>query len=108
MTRLALVAGRGALAAALVAELPERPYICALEGFAPHGLAPDLSFRIERLVPFLRHLTEQGITRVAFAGAVSRPRLDPALFDAATAQLVPHLMAAFAAGGQCRVNLFFN
>jgi hypothetical protein len=98
MTRLALVAGRGSLPAALVAELPERPYICALDGFAPEGLTPDLSFRIERLVPFLRHLTDQGITRVAFAGAVSRPRLDPSLFDAATAQLVPHLMAAFAAG----------
>lgn len=98
MTRLALVAGRGSLPAALVAELPERPYICALDGFAPEGLTPDLSFRIERLVPFLRHLTDQGIARVAFAGAVSRPRLDPSLFDAATAQLVPHLMAAFAAG----------
>jgi len=82
----------------VVAELAERPYVCALDGFAPDGLVPDLSFRIERLVPFLRHLTDQGITRVAFAGAVSRPRLDPALFDAATAQLVPHLMAAFAAG----------
>ena len=98
MTRLALVAGRGSLPAALVAELPERPYICALDGFAPEGLTPDLSFRIERLVPFLRHLTDQGITRVAFAGAVSRPHLNPSLFDAATAQLVPHLMSAFAAG----------
>ena len=98
MMRLALVAGRGALAAALVAELPARPYVCALDGFAPDGLVPDLSFRIERLVPFLRHLTDEGITHVAFAGAVTRPRLDPSLFDAATAQLVPHLMAAFAAG----------
>ena len=98
MTRLALVAGRGALAAAVVDELPERPYVCALDGFAPDGLVPDLTFRIERLVPFLRHLTDQGITHVAFAGAVTRPRLDPSLFDAATAPLVPHLMAAFAAG----------
>lgn len=98
MTGLALVAGRGSLAAAVVAELPERPYVCAIDGFAPDGLTPDLTFRIERLVPFLRHLTDQGITQVVFAGAVSRPRLDPSLFDAATAQLVPHLMAAFAAG----------
>jgi DUF1009 family protein len=98
MSRLALIAGRGALPLALVEALPERPYICALDGFAPEGLTPDLTFRIERLVPFLRHLGDQGITRVTFAGAVSRPRLDPSLFDAATAQLVPHLMAAFAAG----------
>lgn len=98
MTDLALIAGRGALPAALLAELDARPYVCALEGFAPEGVMADLSFRIERLVPFLRHLQERGITRVTFAGAASRPRLDPALFDAATAQLVPHLMAAFAAG----------
>ena len=98
MSDLALIAGRGALPAALVAELAERPYICALDGFAPEGLTPDLTFRIERLVPFLRHLGDRGITRVSFAGAVSRPRLDPSLFDAATAQLVPHLMAAFAGG----------
>jgi DUF1009 family protein len=98
MSGLALIAGRGDLPLALVQALPERPYVCALDGFAPEGLAADLTFRIERLVPFLRHLGERGITRVTFAGAVSRPRLDPALFDAATAQLVPHLMAAFAAG----------
>ncbi len=98
MSDLALIAGRGALPLALVQALPDRPYICALDGFAPEGLTADLTFRIERLVPFLRHLGEKGISRVIFAGAVSRPRLDPSLFDAATAQLVPHLMAAFAAG----------
>lgn len=98
MTRLALIAGAGALPAALVAALAERPYVCALDGFAPEGLTPDLTFRIERLVPFLRHLSDQGVTAVTFAGAVRRPRLDPSLFDAATAQLVPQLMAAFAGG----------
>lgn len=98
MSDLALIAGRGALPAALLAELDARPYVCAVDGFAPDGITPDLTFRIERLVPFLRHLGQNGITRVTFAGAVTRPRLDPALFDAATAQLVPHLMAAFAAG----------
>ena len=98
MNTLALIAGRGALPLALVQALATRPYICALDGFAPDGLTPDLTFRIERLVPFLRHLNEHGITRVAFAGAVTRPPLDPALFDAATAQLVPQLLAAFAAG----------
>lgn len=98
MTTLALIAGRGALPLALVQALPERPYICALDGFAPDDFVPDLTFRLERLVPFLRHLEDHGITTVAFAGAVTRPRLDPSLFDAATAQLVPHLMQAFAAG----------
>lgn len=98
MTRLALIAGAGALPAALVAALPDRPLICALEGFSPQGLTPDLSFRIERLVPALRQLQDRGITEVAFAGAVRRPRLDPALFDPATAQLVPRLIAALQSG----------
>lgn len=98
MTDLALIVGRGALPLALVQALEERPYVCALDGFLPDGLIPDLIFRIERLVPFLRHLGDRGITRVSFAGAVSRPRLDPSLFDAATAQMVPQLLAAFAGG----------
>lgn len=102
MSDLALIAGRGALPLALVraleAGLGARPYVCTLDGFLPEDLTPDLTFRLERLVPFLRHLGDLGIRRVCFAGAVSRPRLDPSLFDAGTAQLVPQLMAAFAAG----------
>jgi DUF1009 family protein len=49
-------------------------------------------------VPFLNHLTDQGISQVTFAGAVQRPRLDPSLFDAQTAQLVPRLLPAMQAG----------
>jgi DUF1009 family protein len=95
---LALIAGAGALPAALAATLAERPFIAALDGFPPEGLAPDLTFRIERLYPFFAALHAEGITRIAFAGAVRRPRLDPALFDAATAQIVPRLMHSLAQG----------
>jgi DUF1009 family protein len=94
---LALIAGTGGLPMALLAALPERPYLCALDGFAP-AMAPDVTFRLERLIPFLRHLTDRGITRVCLAGAVTRPRLDPSLFDPATAMLVPQLLAAFQGG----------
>jgi len=38
------------------------------------------------------------VATVTFAGAVQRPRLDPAMFDAATAQLVPRLIAAMGQG----------
>ena len=97
MSRLALIAGQGALPAALIAALAERPLICALDGFAP-AMPADITFRLERLVPFLNALTDQGVTEVTFAGAVQRPRLDPALFDPATAQLVPRLLSAMQAG----------
>lgn len=107
MTALALIVGQGALPAALVAALPTRPLICALDGFMPTGLAVDLVFRLERLALLLRELETRGITDVAFAGAVRRPRLDPALFDAATAQMVPRLLAAMGQGddGALRVVL---
>lgn len=98
MTRTAIIAGAGALPAALAAALPERPFVAALEGFAPAGLTPDLTFRVERLVPFLRALEDAGVTRLCLAGAVQRPRLDPSLFDPATAQMVPRLLAAMGQG----------
>jgi len=96
--RLAIIAGRGDLPAALVAALAERPMIAALEGFAPEGLVPDQVFRIERLMLFLGALRAGGVARVIFAGAVQRPRLDPALFDPATAQMVPRMLAAMQGG----------
>ena len=98
MTRSAIIAGRGGLPAALVAVLPEPALVTCLEGFPPDGLAPEMSFRVERLVPFLRELQDRGVSRVVFAGAVQRPRLDPALFDPQTALLVPRLLGAMQDG----------
>ncbi len=96
--RTAIIAGSGALPAALAAALTEVPLVAALDGFAPEGLTADLRFRVERLVPFLRALSRDGIGQVIFAGAVTRPKLDPALLDEGTAALLPRLMAAMAAG----------
>ena len=98
MSTLAIIAGRGDLPAALVAALAEAPLICALDGFVPAGVVVDLVFRVERLALFLRHLEDAGVTRVVFAGAVTRTRLDPSLFDPHTAQMVPRLLAAMQAG----------
>ncbi len=95
--RTGLIAGRGVLPG-LVAGALDNPLVAALDGFAPDALTPDITFRIERLVPFLDHLAHEGVTRVIFAGAVQRPRLDPALFDPATARLVPQLLAALQGG----------
>ena len=95
---LALIAGRGALPAAIVATCAVRPLVCALHGFVPDGITPDLIFHFERLIPFIDHLLGHGTSHVAFAGAVQRPNLDPALFDPATAQLVPRLLAAMQSG----------
>lgn len=96
--RLALIAGRGALPGIVASALPEPPYVASMDGFLPDTLTPDTVFRLERLVPFLDHLADQGVGQVVFAGAVRRPRLDPSLFDPATAQLVPRMLAAMQGG----------
>jgi len=97
MSRVALIAGAGGLPAALAAML-DAPLVCAPAGLAPEGLPVDLSFHFERLAPFLRALGDRGIDTVVLAGAIHRPRLDPALFDPATAQIVPRLVGAMQQG----------
>lgn len=96
MSRIAVIAGQGALAPAIAARLDD-PLVYALEGFAPDGLAAQ-PFRLERLVPFLDALHDRDVTRVIFAGAIRRPRLDPDLFDPRTAALVPRILAAMQSG----------
>ena len=97
MSRVALIAGAGALPAELAAALGA-PLVCAPVGVVPDGLAVDVAFPFERLVPFLRMLGDRGTETVVLAGAVHRPRLDPALFDRDTAALVPDLLAAMQGG----------
>ncbi|TJZ93726.1 LpxI family protein [Paracoccus gahaiensis] len=96
MSRIALIAGQGALAPAVAACLDD-PLVYTLQGFAPEGL-PATPFRLERLIPFMDELHAQGVTRVIFAGAIRRPRLDPELFDPRTAQLVPRILSALQSG----------
>jgi DUF1009 family protein len=98
MTRTALIAGRGGLPKALAGALAERPLIAAPVRFLPDGLSPDMTFQVERLVPFLHALEDAGVSRVVFAGAVQRPRLDPSQFDPETATLVPRLLEAMRGG----------
>jgi DUF1009 family protein len=95
---LALIAGAGRLPAELVARLSPTPLVCAPAGIFPEGLAVDVAFRFERLAPFLRELVGRGIGRVALAGSMERPQLDPALCDPQTSALMPGLLAAMAQG----------
>ena len=74
MTRTAIIAGQGALPG-LLAEALDAPLLFALDGFAPD--IPAEPFRLERLVPLMDRLADEGVDRVVFAGAVRRPRLDP-------------------------------
>lgn len=102
MSVTAVIAGQGGLPAHLVAALKATgaPYVVgSLDGFPPDLPAEaPISFRIERLVPFLDHLAGLGIDRVVFAGAIRRPRIEPELFDPQTAALVPRIVGAMQTG----------
>lgn len=102
MTKTAIIAGQGALPGLLVQALDRQgtPFrVAEMDGFPASvpGFEP-LRFRIERLVPLMDRLADEGVTRVTFAGAVRRPRLEPEVFDARTAALVPRLLAALQTG----------
>lgn len=95
---LAILAGYGALPQMLAMGHPEALFV-SFEG-------------VDVAVPLPRHfaasfngfgtlfetLHSENITTVTFAGAMSRPALNPAAFDAQTMALAPRLMGAMAGG----------
>lgn len=95
MTRTALIAGEGRLAPAIAATL-DAPLVYALDHLKPQVEARP--FRLERLVPFLDELLDQGVTQVVFAGAIRRPRIEPDLFDARTMTIVPRILMGMQSG----------
>jgi DUF1009 family protein len=95
---LALICGTGALPAAVAAAQDAPPLVCALDGFAPDALAPDLTFQLEHLGSLLGTLGDKGVTEICLCGAIKRPPLDPAQIDAATLPLVPTIKAALGQG----------
>lgn len=98
MTRLALIAGEGALPGVLARHLSDRPWQAwHLEGHPPAEIAAT-PFRIETLGSLLARLRAEGFTGVCFAGRVARPAIDPAHIDAATLPLVPRMMTALQQG----------
>ncbi|WP_050602400.1 LpxI family protein [Ruegeria sp. 6PALISEP08] len=95
---LALIAGTGALPTEVVAQLTDRPLICAMEGFLPDDLNADVVFPLEQLGSFIVDLKARGVTQICLAGAVRRPPIDPSRIDAATLPLVPVIQKAIMSG----------
>lgn len=99
---IALIAGRGRLpqllAGALAAGGDGAPPVYALEGQVPDLPCAVHPFRAETLGSLIAELAGKGLTRICLAGAIHRPALDPARVDAATAPLVPRMIAALGRG----------
>jgi hypothetical protein len=103
----ALICGAGALPGHVAAAMETPPVVCALRGFEPDGLTPEITFRIETLGSLIAWLQARGVGAVCFCGNIRRPEIDPDAIDAATAPLVPRLTEAVAMGddGALRVVL---
>lgn len=95
---LALICGAGALPAAVAQAAPERPLVAVLDGFAPDGLTPDLTFRIETLGTLIATLKARGVSELCLCGHIRRPQVDLAAIDTATMPLIPVLSAALRQG----------
>ncbi|WP_116596962.1 LpxI family protein [Primorskyibacter marinus] len=92
--RLGLLAGSGQLPPCIFQAHPDA-YCVTLKGMPhdlPNGAARE--HRIEQLGALFDDLRAQGVTRVVMAGAMARPELDPAIFDAETVTLAPAFKAA--------------
>lgn len=95
---LAILAGTGALPQMLAAANPQSLFV-SFEGVdvnLPKGRHLAASFN--KFGALFDGLRTNGVTQVVFAGAMTRPALNPAEFDAKTASLAPRLMAAMAGG----------
>jgi len=99
---LALLGGRGALPGLVVAAAEaagRRVLVCGLRTYDADLPRVDIPFRLETLGTLLAELKRRGVREVCLAGAVQRPRLDPAAIDAATAPLVERVVGSLSAQG---------
>lgn len=101
---LALIAGAGALPPVLA---PRAGLVAALKGNDTR-ITPDLTFRLEHLGTLLADLQTRGVTEVCFAGAVTRPEIDPTRIDAATRPLAPRLGEALANGDDSALRIILD
>ncbi len=94
---LAILACDGALPVQIAQAYPDALQI-TLAG-VPHQMgAAAREFRIERLGELFDTLRQAGIARLVFAGALTRPALDPGQFDPLMQTIAPRLIGAMGQG----------
>jgi DUF1009 family protein len=104
---LALVCGSGDLPRAVSDACDTPPVICALSGFVPAGLSPEITFRLETLGSLIAWLHARGVTRICLCGHIRRPTVDLDAVDPATRAYLPRFAEALQLGddGALRVVL---
>lgn len=104
MGRLAIISAKGLLPVELARAVPDA-LIVTLKGVAHDQSGPVHEHQFEKLGALFVDLKSEGVTEVVFAGAMSRPKLDPADFDDFMQATAPRLMAAFGAGDDALLRL---
>ena len=104
MARLGILAGGGALPVALHAAHPEA-CVVTFAGVAHQMGDAAPAFPFEKIGSLYAALRDAGVTDVVFAGALSRPPLDPEQFDPAMIALAPRLLAAMQRGDDAILRL---
>lgn len=96
MSHLAILAGSGQLPISLAHAYQDALKI-SFEGM-PSEVIADQTFKFEHLGGLFEALHSAGVERVVMAGGMSRPPLDPTIFDDGMRTIAPRLMAAMAGG----------
>lgn len=98
-TRLAILAGSGQLPREIAKAVEGALYVTfeGAGGDAPDGVE-HLGARFEKLGALFAALRAGGVGQVVFAGAMTRPALDPSAFDETTLRVMPAIMQAMRKG----------
>ncbi|MCT4559450.1 MAG: UDP-2,3-diacylglucosamine diphosphatase LpxI [Pelagimonas sp.] len=105
---LALIAGRGMLPGAVLAQTTQRPVVCGMIQSPPDHVTADEMFRIERFGGLLRRLQRQGVTQICMCGAQDRPEFRLLQLDWATLRLVPRLLRVLRRGEDSALRLIIE
>lgn len=103
VTKVGVIAGRGALPAHLARTLSARGVpvvLAAMDGTTVENPEnrPLIRFRVEKLGALFKALKTEGVGELVFAGGVQRPKLDPTRFDFKTMTLAARFVPALKAG----------
>ncbi len=96
--RIAILAGTGLLPQLLAKSKPDALFVSFAGVDVELPQNPHIAASFETLGALFEGLHAAGITQVCFAGAMSRPQLDPQKFDTKMISLAPRLMAAMGQG----------
>lgn len=95
--RLAIIACAGELPVLLHKANPGAMVI-TLEGIESDLAPVSLRFRLEEIGVLFEAMKIEGVTHVIFAGALTRPALNPTAFDSQMMAIAPRLMKAMTLG----------